>query len=541
VCHRTSMEGVQPGECTSRASGALPWSTVTGGSELMMSVFPQAMAQSSLMQLPTMPVAAAPFMMGGMPPMGMGMGGMPPYAAMQQPAGHMGLAKGGTSSSACNGVLETPSNLMGRWMMSEAMLNSRGMEATMAQSLPTAGVVPMHFGPGMPQQWQGGQALPIQAFCPSTASSLLSSAPMQFAFDGSHAGKAAAAAATPVAGSTATGDSAGPYWLASLALAGEVIQNDSPNPPRPRKTEMPAVRLRKVLAFIQEKGRRPTRKSRDSAEKTLGVWLHRFICNDDGVRDRAQKAMPPHEFDFITQAIASAPDAKQVTDKQVALSNVEAIAQRALSLQAVPLRGDASGCGKKLHNIRQGRLGPGLRDAALAIVRRILGSDSNCAGVLAHLEASIELSSARQAEYLAKTRNAPTSTSTTSMESMPGASPKQPILSLDPGPSCAGPSCAGASCAGAFVGMGGAGMGGVGTVPAVCVSPACSLPPQLPHDGFRFGAPPTLASAEAPLAETEAEASRGTGVQAAATGASEDDRSDERGLGTDTGAGEAGG
>jgi len=84
-------------------------------------------------------------------------------------------------------------------------------------------------------------------------------------------------------------------------------------------------------------------------------------------------------------------------------------------------------------------------------------------------------------------------------------------------------------------------MGGVGTVPAVCVSPACSLPPQLPHDGFRFGAPPTLASAEAPLAETEAEASRGTGVQAAATGASEDDRSDERGLGTDTGAGEAGG
>ena len=437
MCHRTSMEGVQPGECTSRASGALPWSTVAAGSELMMSGFPQAMTQSSLMQLPTMPVAAAPFMMSGMAPMGMGMGGMAPYAAMPQPAGQMSQGNGGTSSSACAAVLGTPSNLMGRWMMSEAMLNSRAMEATMAQSLPTAGVIPMHFGPAMAQQWQGGQALPIQAFCPSTASSLLSSAPMQFAFD--RAGRAAAAAATPIAGSTANGDGAGPYWLASLALAGEVIQNDSPNPPRPRKTEMPAVRLRKVLGFIQEKGRRPTRKSRDSAEKTLGVWLHRFICNDDGVRDRAQKAMPPHEFDFITQAIASAPDAKQVplpppsppptlpptlppthspnysaappptcphalassrledahtpgsavtptppmpprlctlhlctqcpctppaahrvqvTDKQVALSNVEAIAQRALSLQAVPLRGDASGCGKKLHNIRQVRPPP---------------------------------------------------------------------------------------------------------------------------------------------------------------------------------------
>ena len=40
----------------------------------------------------------------------------------------------------------------------------------------------------------------------------------------------------------------------------------------------------------------------------------------------------------------------------------------------------------------------------MAIVRRILGGDTNCATVLAHLEASIELSSARHADYMARTR-----------------------------------------------------------------------------------------------------------------------------------------
>jgi len=45
-----------------------------------------------------------------------------------------------------------------------------------------------------------------------------------------------------------------------------------------------------------------------------------------------------------------------------------------------------------------------LRDEALAIVRRILGGDLNCATVLEHLEASIELSSARHADYMARTR-----------------------------------------------------------------------------------------------------------------------------------------
>lgn len=167
------------------------------------------------------------------------------------------------------------------------------------------------------------------------------------------------------------------YGLASLAWAGSVLQGDGiPNslgptgasadlterpllyaeerqPPKLRKTEVPAARLRKVLAFIQRVGRRPTRKSRDPAEKTLGTWLHRFICNDDGVKDRASAALPQPEFDFIMRAIETAPDAKQVADKAIALANIEAIAERALQLRAVPLRGDVSGCGKKLHNIRQ--------------------------------------------------------------------------------------------------------------------------------------------------------------------------------------------
>jgi hypothetical protein len=121
----------------------------------------------------------------------------------------------------------------------------------------------------------------------------------------------------------------------------------------PRKTEVPVARLRKVLAFIQQVGRRPTRKSEDPTEKTLGIWLHRFICNDDGVKDRARGAMPADEFEFIVGTIEKALDAKQVADKAIALANIEAIARRAFVLKAVPLRGDPSGCGKKLHNVRQ--------------------------------------------------------------------------------------------------------------------------------------------------------------------------------------------
>ena len=157
--------------------------------------------------------------------------------------------------------------------------------------------------------------------------------------------------------------------------------------------------------------------------------------------------MPPSEYNFILATIDSAPDAKQVADKTIALANIEAIAERALVLRAVPLRGEprlpfhcpsitfhcptialpsgvplrgerlpllailppsptfshllsqvplrseASGCGKKLHNIRQGRLGPSLRADALAIVRRVLGAEPRCAAVQAHIEASIEQAS----------------------------------------------------------------------------------------------------------------------------------------------------
>ena len=81
--------------------------------------------------------------------------------------------------------------------------------------------------------------------------------------------------------------------------------------------------------------------------------------------------------------IENSPDAKQVSDRAIALSNIEQIAERAAALNALPLRGDASGCGRKLHNIRQGRLGPSMRDEALAIVRRVVGNSPQNANVRA--------------------------------------------------------------------------------------------------------------------------------------------------------------
>ena len=206
----------------------------------------------------------------------------------------------------------------------------------------------------------------------------------------------------------------------------------------PRRTEVPATRLRKVVEFIETTGRRPTRKSRDGNEKSLGIWLHRFTCNDDGVRlpsdltrpaahfisrprrafsrpppsaprvracppqvrDRAQAAVPGDEFCSMVSIIEGAPDSKQVADRAAALANLESIADRAKVLHTLPLRGDASGCGRKLHTIRQGRLGPSMREDALAIVRRVLGGQPENATVLAQLEADIEHSVQRHREAL---------------------------------------------------------------------------------------------------------------------------------------------
>ena len=203
-------------------------------------------------------------------------------------------------------------------------------------------------------------------------------------------------------------------WLDSLAWAGQVVLQGGPNvlqggpkpltahpghihvrvqpmgrggrgmpSSAPRRTEVPAIRLRKGTEFIQQTGRRPTRKSSDPVEKSLGIWLHRFTCNDDGVKDRAQAALSAEEFSSMVALIENSPDAKQVSDRAIALSNIEQIAERAAALNALPLRGDASGCGRKLHNIRQGRLGPSMRDEALAIVRRVVGNSPQNANVRA--------------------------------------------------------------------------------------------------------------------------------------------------------------
>jgi hypothetical protein len=93
----------------------------------------------------------------------------------------------------------------------------------------------------------------------------------------------------------------------------------------------------------------------------------------------------------------------QMSDRQVALNNIEAIAERAAILNALPLRGDASGCGRKLHNIRQGRLAPQMKEAALAIVRRVVGTAPEKAMVLSCLETCIEQSVQRHIEVAQST------------------------------------------------------------------------------------------------------------------------------------------
>ena len=57
--------------------------------------------------------------------------------------------------------------------------------------------------------------------------------------------------------------------------------------------------------------------STDPEEKTLGIWLHRFSCNDDGVKNRARATCPPDDFRVMLQAIASAPDARQVRRRRL--------------------------------------------------------------------------------------------------------------------------------------------------------------------------------------------------------------------------------
>ena len=56
---------------------------------------------------------------------------------------------------------------------------------------------------------------------------------------------------------------------------------------------------------------------------------------------------------------------------------------------------NAPRCGKKLHNIRQGRLAPELRDEAFAIVRRELGDSPESADLLHYLQGAIDMSVAR--------------------------------------------------------------------------------------------------------------------------------------------------
>ena len=76
----------------------------------------------------------------------------------------------------------------------------------------------------------------------------------------------------------------------------------------------------------------------------------------------------------------------QVANRSIALANIEEIAKHTLALNALPLRNDPSGCGRKLHNVRQGRLAPELREEAHSIVMHIIGDAPERAELLLQLQ-----------------------------------------------------------------------------------------------------------------------------------------------------------
>ena len=78
-----------------------------------------------------------------------------------------------------------------------------------------------------------------------------------------------------------------------------------------RRKEIPVSRLRNVYEFIMRTGRRPTRSSTDTEEKKLGVWLHRFMSNDDDVQGRVRAIMGRADFESMVATIEEAPHVKQ--------------------------------------------------------------------------------------------------------------------------------------------------------------------------------------------------------------------------------------
>ena len=316
----SQVPGIQVG------TGVIPWA-LSGRPDLMMSAAYQQLAAPAMMQIPSMGFPGQ-YMITQMPMMAsqiVPVGGQPhpsqhasQFVTMQQ-LPHMAAAMSSAGSNNGGKAPQASAFPVGNGSVIGWGSSTNG-ESTLAcdrQSLsaPQRGAVAAATGPQLtPAQFQ--QAFSSFSSVPAQTYQLAQTAPLPLNVDGMPLMSRSSASAQPAGTSVSSGGSSvrsasSPFGLASLALAGEVLQGDNPTP-RPRKTEVPAARLRKVLHFIQQMGRRPTRKSRDPAEKTLGIWLHRFICNDDGVKDRAQNAMPPHEFDFIMQTIESSPDAKQV-------------------------------------------------------------------------------------------------------------------------------------------------------------------------------------------------------------------------------------
>lgn len=163
----------------------------------------------------------------------------------------------------------------------------------------------------------------------------------------------------------------------------------------PRRTELASVRLRQVATFIQRHDRRPTRNAPDPAEKSLGVFLHRFLCSYERSRNRMKVTMPMAEYHAVLDIIDAAPNARQVMNRESVLSAIESIAVRSVELGAVPRYADASGAGRKLTDLhRVGRLTPAMRNEALSIVREIVCAPA-LFGVRLELERSIKQAAKR--------------------------------------------------------------------------------------------------------------------------------------------------
>ena len=117
-----------------------------------------------------------------------------------------------------------------------------------------------------------------------------------------------------------------------------------------RRKEIPVSRLRDVYEFIMRTGRRPTRSSTDTEEKKLGVWLHRFMSNDDDVQGRVRAIMGRADFESMVATIEEAPHVKQARPQTRLPERLPMVRRTELHTAAAPLLATGE---ESLHRPRQ--------------------------------------------------------------------------------------------------------------------------------------------------------------------------------------------